>query len=160
MERYFCIWSHSNDTNVCDWVCDWVIQYHLCCTHRGMMQYLVMVLPVNKPMLYFQEEMQQREKREARLKKLKEEHGSARWRAKRKVDWRLCCDYTKILLTCKCDQWKKLCPFVKCICCSYLIPAWRFSECGDWEAACWRVTWARGWLPWQHRCWHHTCWVL
>ena len=35
---------------------------------------------------YFQEEMQQRAKREARLKKLKEEHGSARWRAKRKVD--------------------------------------------------------------------------
>ena len=57
-----------------------------CVAHIGMMQYLVMVLPVNKLMLYFQEDMQQREKREARLKKLKEEHGSARWRAKRKVD--------------------------------------------------------------------------
>ena len=40
----------------------------------------------NNLTLYFQEEMQQRAKREARLKKLKEEHGSARWRAKRKVD--------------------------------------------------------------------------
>ena len=35
---------------------------------------------------YFQEEVQQRAKREARLKKLKEEFGSARWSTKRKVE--------------------------------------------------------------------------
>jgi len=32
-----------------------------------------------------QEELQQKAKREARLKKIKDEYGSARWRAKRKV---------------------------------------------------------------------------
>ena len=44
------------------------------------------------------EEMSKKARREARIKKMKEEHGTTRWRAKRKVASHLHCACLPILL--------------------------------------------------------------